>query len=236
MKMIDDFIAILHKGFSEIKEHRRTNNGNVVHSLQDCLMAGFAMFSLKDPSLHQFRKNYKEREENLQRIYKLDSLPSDSTLRETIDGIEPDEIKAHFKPLLDCLKQDDLLEQHKVLGDYIAISNDGTGQFCSCKIKCPFCLTKNHRNGKKSYYHQLFASVIVSPNQKTVLPITAEPIVLQNPEDTKNDCELNASKRAIPAIREILPKSDYKVIMLYDGLYPNGPQIRELQKKENTTA
>ena len=63
MKMIDDFIAILHKGFSEIKERRRTNNGNVVHSLQDCLMAGFAMFSLKDPSLHQFRKNYKEREE-----------------------------------------------------------------------------------------------------------------------------------------------------------------------------
>jgi len=73
----------------------------------------------------------------------------------------------------------------------------------------------------------------VSPNQKTVFPITAEPIVLQNPEDTKNDCELNASKRAIPAIREILPKSDYKVIMLYDGLYPNGPQIRELQKEEN---
>jgi len=133
--MIDDFIALLHKGFSGIKEHRRTDNGNILYSIQDCLMAGFAMFSLKDPSLNQFRKNYKERQKNLQRIYKLDSLPSDSTLRETIDGIQPDEIKAHFKPLLDCLKQDDLFKQHKVLGDYIAISNDGTGQFCSCKIK-----------------------------------------------------------------------------------------------------
>ena len=200
---------------------------------QDCLMAGFAMFSLKDPSLNQFRKNYPEREANLKRIYKLDSLPSDTTLRETIDGIKPEKIKAHFKPLINRLKKDDLLEGHKVLGDYIAISNDGTGQFCSCKIKCPFCLTKKRKNGEINYYHQLFASVIVSPNQKTVFPITAEPIVLQNQGDTKNDCELNASKRAIPAIREILPKSNYKVIMLYDGLYPNGPQIRKLKSEEN---
>lgn len=231
--MIDEFIDLLHTGFSKIKEHRRTDNKNLKYSLQDCLMAAFAMFSLKDPSLNQFRNNYQEREANLQRIYKLDSLPCDTTLRETIDGIEPEMIKAEFKPLIDRLRNNGLLENHKVLGDYLVISNDGTGQYCSCKIKCPFCLTKNHRNGKQTYYHQLFASVIVSPHQKTVFPITAEPIVLQDPTDTKNDCELNASKRAIPAIREILPKSDQKVIMLYDGLYPNGPHIRELQKPEN---
>jgi len=202
--MIDKFIDLLHTGFSGIQDHRRTDNGNLQYSLQDCLMGGFAMFSLKDPSLHQFREKYNEREANLQRIYKLDSLPSDTTLRATIDGIKPSNLKAQFKPLIDNLKENNLLDQHKVLGNYIAVSNDGTGQYCSCKIKCPFCLTKKHRNGKESYYHQLFASVIVSPNQKTVFPITAEPIILQNTTDTKNDCELNASKRALPAIREIL--------------------------------
>lgn len=231
--MIDKFIDLLHTGFSGIQEHRRTNNNNLSYTLQDCLMGGFAMFSLKDPSLHQFRKKYDEREANLQRIYKLDGLPSDTTLRETIDGVQPSALKSQFKPLIGYLKDNKLLEKHKVLGDYIAISSDGTGQYCSCKVKCPFCLIKKHRNGKESYYHQLLASVIVSPNQKTVFPITAEPIVLQNTTDTKNDCELNASKRALPAIREILPKSDYKIIKLYDGLYPNGPQIRELKKKEN---
>lgn len=95
-------------------------------------------------------------------------------------------------------------------------------------------MVRKHRNGKESNYHQLFASAIVSPQQKTVFPITAEPIVRQNETDEKNDCELNASKRAIPAIRQILP--DAKVVMLYDALYANAPHIKELQKEENNSS
>jgi len=229
--MIDNLIDLLYTGLSQIPDHRRTDNERITYGLEDCLMGGFAMFSLKDPSLHQFRNNYEERSANLKRIYKLGSLPSDTTLRETIDGVNPDDIKGQFHLLFDYFKAENLLDDHKVLTDYIAISNDGTGQFCSCKTKCPYCLVKKHRNGKESNYHQLFASAIVSPHQKTVFPITAEPIVRQTEADSKNDCELNASKRAIPAIRQIIPAG--KIIMLYDALYANAPHIRELRKQEN---
>jgi len=44
----DALFATMKTGFDKIEDHRL---GNVQHSLADTLMSGFAMFSLKDPSL-----------------------------------------------------------------------------------------------------------------------------------------------------------------------------------------
>jgi len=47
----DALFATMKTGFDKIGDHRP---GNVQHSLGDALMSGFAMFSLKDPSLLAF--------------------------------------------------------------------------------------------------------------------------------------------------------------------------------------
>jgi hypothetical protein len=48
---VDALITTMRNGFAGIKDHR---SGTVIHTLADSLMAGFAMFSLKDPSLLAF--------------------------------------------------------------------------------------------------------------------------------------------------------------------------------------
>lgn len=113
-KMIDNLINLLYTGLSQIPDHRRTNNDRISYDLEDCLMGAFAMFSLKDPSLHQFRNNYQERAANLKRVYKLGGLPSDTALRETIDGVNPDEIKGQFHMFFDYFKSENLLEDHRL--------------------------------------------------------------------------------------------------------------------------
>ncbi len=55
-----------HTGFQRINDHR---TGGVKHSLADTLMAGFAMFSLKDPSLMAFDERRHDNSENLRNIY-----------------------------------------------------------------------------------------------------------------------------------------------------------------------
>ena len=45
---------------------------------------------------------------------------------------------------------------------------------------------------------------------------------------TKNDCELNGSKRLLPVVRQMLPHPAYELLGVFDGLYPNGPMIRLL--------
>ena len=50
--------------------------------------------------------------------------------------------------------------------------------------------------GKKEFYHQILAAVMVHPKLKTVLPVAFEPITKRD-GDNKNDCERNAAKRLL---------------------------------------
>jgi len=69
------------------------------------------------------------------------------------------------------------------------------------------------------------------PESKEVFPIAVEAIVKQDGE-VKNDCELNGSKRLIPLVRKMLPKEQYDLIGVFDGLYPNGPHINLLKEQD----
>ena len=81
---------------------------------------------------------------------------------------------------------------------------DATGHFSSGKLSCPHCCEKHHRNGKVEYYHQLMGAAIVHPDKAQVFPLFPEAITKQDGA-TKNDCESNAAKRLLPAIRKALP-------------------------------
>lgn len=222
--MIDQLIKQVRKGFKQISDHRRDNAS---YDLSDLLSAGFAIFSLKDPSLLAFRENFPNRSDNLKRIYGIEHIPGDTALREGLDGISVDALKGVLQIPLDQLRQEGVLPDRYVLGNYLAISCDGTGHYCSSKKKCPHCLVKKHRNGSETYYHQLLAGVMVHPEQATVFPVGCEPIVNQD-GSTKNDCEQNAAKRLLPQIRSRLP--DDELLMVFDALYASGPHIRALQK------
>jgi len=68
--MIDQLIKLVRQGFSTISDSRRNNKS---YKLADLLSTGFAIFSLKDPSLVSFREQYSVRKENLNRIYGIEN-------------------------------------------------------------------------------------------------------------------------------------------------------------------
>jgi len=223
--MIDNLIKQVKKGFESISDHRQDNS---TYELTDLLMIGFAMFSLKDASLSSFREQYSVRAKNLERIFGIQSLPGDTALREGLDGVAPISILEQFQKPLEVLRAKNVLQSRKVLGGYVAVPFDGTGHYCSGKRNCPQCMVRNHRNGKKSYYHQLLGAVAVHPRQSTVFPIACEAIVKQDGH-TKNDCEQNAAKRLIPKVRAHLPiETEPKLIGIFDALYATAPHIKLL--------
>jgi Transposase DDE domain len=231
--MIDKLIQGIKSAFDNVKEHRYKN---AQISLGDYLQSAYAMFHLKDPSLHQYRTNYPEREANLERIYGITFLPSDTGMREGIDGIAPKDIQDCFKIPLQMLDNAGIMNQYKVLGRYNSVLIDGTEHYCnsSDEAPCEYCLTKVHKNKKGevtkiTYHHQALSSVLAHPKHKEVFPVACEAIVKQDGEN-KNDCELNAAKRLIPTIREMLPQAYHDLLVVLDGLYPNGPFIRLLNE------
>lgn len=224
--MIDELIQLVRAGFETVIDPRRNN---LRYRMPNLLNLAFSMFHLKDSSLSSFREQFSVRAENLGRVYGVESLPGDTALRQGIDEVPPEELQALFKPMVDFLQEKEVLKDRHVLGDYTVISVDGTGHYCSGVKGCPQCMVKNHRNGKTTYYHQLLGAVAVHPNQSTVFPVACEAIVKQD-GSTKNDCELNASKRIITQIRKAL--GEEKIIAVFDALYINGPHIKAL-KQEN---
>lgn len=218
----DNLIGVVHDQFEEIIDGRV---GKVEISLTDALLSGFALFSLKDPSLLAFDQRRKE-PENLQRIYHLKQIPSDTQMRTILDEVAPDELRPVYKALWGEVDKSGLLSQMRYLPEGYILSLDGSQYFSSYKIHCPYCLEKRLGNGELLYSHQMLGGVIVSPEQKVVLPLFPEPIVKQD-GTTKNDCERNAAKRFVEKLRQDHP--DLPLVMVEDALSSNAPHIELLQ-------
>jgi len=220
----DALFKLVRHTFDQIPEHRPVN---IEISLGDALMAGFALFSLKDPSLLAFDER-RAAPENLQRLYHLQRIPSDTQMRTILDDVAPEQLRPVFKQVFNTLRQEKVLRRLCFMGHYYLVSLDGTGYFSSQKVHCDQCLERhNSRTGEITYTHQLLGGAIVCPGHAEVVPLCPEPIVKQD-GSTKNDCERNAAKRFLNQLRADHPRVPF--IITEDALSANGPHIQELQR------
>jgi len=220
----DALFKALHDDFSKVSDYRR---GDIEISMADALMSGFALFSLKDPSLLAFdeRRQY---DPNLNTIYHIQNVPSDTQMRKILDPVDPEELRPVFKGPLRQLQRGKALERMVFFERCYLLSLDGTGFFSSKKLFSDICLKKvNSKTGEVTYHLQMLGAAIVHPDFKEVIPLTPEFIVKQDGQ-TKNDCERNAAKRFFEKLRQDHPH--LPLIITEDALSSNAPHIREAQK------
>lgn len=198
-------------------------------TLADCLMSGLAIFGLKFPSLLQFDQTKEEEriKHNLGTLYQIKQAPSDTYLRERLDILEPSNLRKSFKKVFAQLQRGNALGQFSYLDGCYLLSLDGTGYFNSHKIHCEYCCTRQHGDGKVSYYHNMLAAVLIHPDYKEVIPLPPEPIQQQD-GNNKNDCEQNAAIRLLKDIRREHPH--LKLIVVEDALSATGPHVGLLKE------
>ena len=97
----DALLSTVHVNFANINDHR--TNPDI--SLEDALMSGFAVFSLKDPSLLAFDERRRTCDPNLHNIYKIGTVPSDTRMREILDEVDPNTIGGTFKDIFAKLQR-----------------------------------------------------------------------------------------------------------------------------------
>ena len=220
----DALFGLLRNGFAKVPDHR--SDGTEI-TLPDALMSGFAMFSLKCPSLLDYDKQ--RAEDNLQTIYGIQRVPCDTTLREILDPLSPEALRASFRSVFRQLQRGKALEEMVFFQDCYLLALDGTGYFSSKKVHCQSCLEKHHRDGSISYSHQMLGAALIHPDRREVIPLMPEPIVKQDGTE-KNDCERTAAKRFIAKLRQDHPH--LKFIVTEDGLSSNAPHIETLHDYE----
>jgi hypothetical protein len=216
----DALFSLVRSGFAAIPDYRLSDTEI---ALTDALMAAFALFSLKSPSLLAFDKHRVEG--NLGTIYAIDRVPCDTQMREILDPVSPESVRPLFKSVFGQLQRGKALESMMFLEDYYLLALDGTAYFSSKTIHCASCLQKVHRNGSITYSHQMLGAALVHPDQRAVIPLMPEPIVKQDGTG-KNDGERNAAKRFIAKLRKDHPH--LKFIVTEDSLSSNAPHIETL--------
>ena len=188
--------------FSKIQDPRSPRKRSSI-SLKDHLMSGLAVFSLKCPSLLDYDTKRRDAptRHNLSSLYRVNKPPSDTHMRERLDEVDPVNLRPAFKKLFASFQRGKGLEEYQYMNGHVLISGDGTGHFASSKISCPSCCQKNHKDGSKSYYHQMFGACIVHPDKRNVIPLCPEPISNRDGAK-KNDCERNACKRFLGMVQK----------------------------------
>ena len=214
----------IYADFLKVSDFRQ---GDIKISLADALMSGFAMFSLKDPSLLAFDER-RGTDQNLRSIYLVEKVPCDTQMRTILDEVKPQELRAAYKGPFRQLQRGKALERMVFFEGCYLLSLDGTGFFSSTKLHSDICLKKvNKKTGEVTYHLQMLGGAIVHPDFKEVIPLPPEFIMKQDGQ-TKNDCERNAAKRFFKRLRKDHPH--LPLIVTEDGLSSNAPHIREAHK------
>ena len=210
----DALCRLVHQRFTTIPDHRR-DDASI--ALPDALMAAFAMFSLKSPSLLAFDKQ--RAEGNLGTVYGIPRAPCDTYMRETLDPVSPESLRPSFTSVFRQRPRGKALATMVLLDGHYLVALDGTGYFSSPTIHCASCLHKVHRNGAITYYHQMLGAAIIHPDRREVIPLMPEPIVKQaGPPASQVHRHRRQSKFQCPPHRD--PSR------LWVSLYPRGQSRR----------
>lgn len=222
----DSLFARIRKDFSMVPDHRADNT---TIPLDDALMSGFAMFSLKDQSLLAFDERRREDPASLHTVYGVRHIPCDSQMRSILDPVHPSSLRKPFRNIFAQLQRGKAMEKMAWLNGHYLLALDGTGIFSSEKVSSEYCMRKKKRNGNIEYYQQMLAGAFVHPDHKEVIVTCPEMIVKQDGAD-KGDCERNAAKRYLADLRREHPH--LKIIITEDALSANAPHIRELMRHD----
>lgn len=224
----DALFQTVYLNFEKFPEFR---SGNIEIPMADALMSGFAMFSLKDPSLLAFdeRRINDGKLMNLQSVYGVGKVPCDTTMRAVLDPVIPGNFNTSFKTIFSEIQRGGALSPMKYIQGHYILSVDGTGFFSSSKLNSDACLEKkNNKTGDTiGYYQQLLGAAIVHPDFKEVIPLMPELIIKQD-GDTKNDCERNACKRFFIQLR--IDHPHLPLCITEDALSSNVPHIKSLKQ------
>lgn len=226
-------IQVLSTTFGHMVDTRQAEH--VTYSLHDTLMSGFAMLFFQHPSLLEFQRKMKQRRGrcNLETIFGVHEVPSDTQMREILDGVPPELLRQVLPELFAKVRRAGWAKDFKSTvpngfhqGDYYTAILDGSDYFHSTKVQCPGCLQRSDTSGEVHFRHTVVSATLVKAGSHRVLPLDVEE-VRNSDGQAKQDCEVNAAKRLITRLRQEHPQ--LPVIIGGDDLYCHEPLIAQMR-------
>jgi hypothetical protein len=237
VKVYRAMLPVLLKRLSKIDDPR--NPRKLRHKLTVLLLYGILCFAFQMSSRREANREMTRPvfEANLRRLFPdLEELPHHDTLARLLARIEVKEIEQAHLDLIQKLIRGKKFKRYLIAGCY-PMAIDGTQKFTRAECWDAECLERKIRSKKdeakdpepepeKQYYVYVLEANLAFQNGM-VIPLLSE--VLRDSEGdsqrNKQDCEQKAFHRLAQRLKACF--SHLPILLLLDGLYPNGP-IMEL--------
>ncbi len=220
-------LPILLRRLSQISDPR--NPKKIKHKLTVLMLYGILGFVYQMSSRREANKKMTNPVimENLKLLFpELESIPHNDTLERLLARIDVNEIEKAQIELVNKLIRNKKFLRYLIEGRY-PIAIDGTQKLVRDYLWSEECLERNVKVKKgeeprKQYYVYVLEASLAFQNGMTI-PLMSEFLnYAEGDTDTKKqDCELKAFKRLAKRL-----KAEFKrlpIMLLLDGLYPNGP-------------
>jgi len=194
MQILPSLLVGLKAVCASFPDARKGRGGNI--EIADFGLAAFSMFFLQSGSFLAYQRALAKGRgrSNGQTLFGIGRIPSDNYIRDRLDEADPALLQPCFERVETLLAEPAMRLTFGRLGGRTLIAWDGTQYFCSQKLGCPNCLTRERSNGRKENYHCLLSATVVAPGHSKVVPLMPEFVATQDGAE-KQDCERNAVKR-----------------------------------------
>src|SRR6267143_776822 len=140
---LEAMVDLLATTFGSVEDPRAADQ--LSYPLHDTLMSGFAVMFFQHPSLLQFQRamQQKRRRCNLQTIFGVHEVPSDTQMREILAGVEPEPLRALLPQLCEKVRRagwgsrcTTTLPSGQHQGTYYTVALEGSEYCHSPKVQC----------------------------------------------------------------------------------------------------
>lgn len=218
-------LSFLESGIGTFPDRRKGKNKH--YSMRNGALCGFSVFFMQCPSFlsHQALMQRQEGNNNARTVFGIEQIPTDAQIRNLLDPVDPKCCFPVFEKVRIWLEEKGLLEsQYQSSLESYLLALDGTWFHSSEAIDCPSCLHKDHKDGRRTYYHSAITPVLVKPGNNRVISLEPEFIQPQDGQE-KQDCERNAAKRWIAGAGSKYVSMG--ITLLGDDLYCNEPFCKD---------
>ncbi len=166
--------------------------------------------------------------ENMRLFFpQLDSLPHHDTVNRFLSGVDINELDNLLFDLINSFIRSKKFLNYLIDNCY-PIAIDGTWKFAYYFLWAEEC-QKREIGDKTQYYCSCLEASLVFHNG-IVLPLATEVLDYMEGDisSDKQDCETKAFRRLAEKIRKYFPR--LKIMVILDGLYPNGPIFEVCQE------
>jgi hypothetical protein len=230
-------LPTLLKRLGKIRDPR--NPKTIRHKSTVLLLYGILLFVFQMASRREANRQMTlpQFQENLRQLFpELESVAHQDTLNRLLAGMEVNEIE---KALVELIQR--FIRKKKFLrylvGKCYPVAIDGTQKMVRDTLWTDQCLERDIQRkqedgslaGETQYYVYVLEANLAFANGMTI-PLLSEFLTYEeyDQERGKQDCELKAFCRLAQRMKEYFPR--LPILVLLDGLYPNGP-IMELCRR-----